>query len=410
MKKILLLILLLPGFSFGQVAKHNSSGVNTFLDTRYVNITGDTMTGELDSSGKLNFKYDEGTDAADGTHYYSFVTSATVGPTSAASDEISNLYARYRWYTGDNSNAVINGVLGECSSHGADESITCNGGQFISYAVPGASIRSYKGLVASARSSYLGGTANTADSGTAFIGADIWMAPYFTGASTPNITSDNFAGIRIWNEHASIPVANGIILGSGGGGYLHDIHLQNGETIDNLTDGTLNIRASTLSFTGPQLNIDSSSWTCISGECGIQTSPETGYALTIGGGTLAKGSLKSNTSIEAGVGLTVPQRVLITIANDTNVPVIYAGSSGQMTLNSQGVQSLSFNTDKGGVIVMGNALQLKSHTLAEIQASTPTAAGQKFYCSDCTVTPEVVSTGTTNCFDWSGTGSFAQPD
>lgn len=45
--KILFLLLCLPTLSFSQVAKHNSSGVNTFLDTRYVNITGDTMTGQL---------------------------------------------------------------------------------------------------------------------------------------------------------------------------------------------------------------------------------------------------------------------------------------------------------------------------------------------------------------------------
>ena len=209
-----------------------------------------TLTNLASSSGKVDFKYDEGTDAADGTHYFSFVTSATVGPTSAASDEISNIYARYHWYTGDNSNAVINGVLGECSSHGLDESITCNGGQFLSYAVPGASIRSYKGIVASARSSYLGGTDNVADSGTAFLGADIWLAPYFTNTSTANITSANFAGIRIWNEHASIPVANGIILGSGGGGFLEDIHLQNDETIDNATNGTVLITSPLVKTSG----------------------------------------------------------------------------------------------------------------------------------------------------------------
>jgi hypothetical protein len=58
---------------------------------------------------------------------------------------------------------------------------------------------------------------------------------------------------------------------------------------------------------------------------------------------------------------------------------------------------------------MNNAFKLKSMTLAEIQASTPTAVHQKFGCSDCTVTPEVISTGTANCYDWSGTGSFAQP-
>ena len=47
MKKILFLILCLPVLSFGQVAKHTSSGVNTFLDDRYVNVPGDTMTGTL---------------------------------------------------------------------------------------------------------------------------------------------------------------------------------------------------------------------------------------------------------------------------------------------------------------------------------------------------------------------------
>lgn len=49
-----------------------------------------------------------------------------------------------------------------------------------------------------------------------------------------------------------------------------------------------------------------------------------------------------------------------------------------------------------GLTFDGNGNGLKSLTLTQINASTPTATGQMVYCSNCVNSPVCVSTGTTN--------------
>ena len=53
---------------------------------------------------------------------------------------------------------------------------------------------------------------------------------------------------------------------------------------------------------------------------------------------------------------------------------------------------------------------LTSRTEAQILATTPTAVGLMYFCNDCTVTPVVVSTGASDCMDWSGVGSLQIPN
>ncbi len=49
-----------------------------------------------------------------------------------------------------------------------------------------------------------------------------------------------------------------------------------------------------------------------------------------------------------------------------------------------------------------SAVGLGGQTLAQINQSTPSATGQILYCSDCTQTPLVISTGTTTRGSWAG--------
>ena len=181
--------------------------------------------------------YTDDIGAADGTAFYSFVsTMASALPSGA---EVSNLLGRIRWYKGDNSNAVLNGLEGVCSSTVGDESITCRGASLRTYTSPGASLRSSFGADVSARSSYAGGTENVAEPGTAFVGARVWMAPYFTDGTLANI--NNFHGLWIYNEAAAKAVTNGVKIGSAGGGFTHDINLPSGDTIDNTTAGVITV-------------------------------------------------------------------------------------------------------------------------------------------------------------------------
>lgn len=63
------------------------------------------------------------------------------------------------------------------------------------------------------------------------------------------------------------------------------------------------------------------------------------------------------------------------------------------------VNQYDLSIDTGGV-VSPRILQLTSKTAAQIRALTPTAVGQKYFCSDCTTVPECVSTGTA-VYQWS---------
>ena len=86
---------------------------------------------------------------------------------------------------------------------------------------------------------------NAAESGTAFIGSRIWMAPYFTAGTVGNV--NNFWGLWIYGEHTTQRNADAAIkISTAGGGFTDDIILQNGEGITNVPDGTITIKSDTL--------------------------------------------------------------------------------------------------------------------------------------------------------------------
>jgi len=181
-------------------------------------------------SGKINADYTETATASDPTRYWDFRADINAAQT-ASSDGIAALYGRINWSKGDNSNAVLQGIEGVGSSSSADESITLRGGYFRTYInanadAPGSTARSSFGADISARAGYPGGDAVQPESGTAFGGARIWMAPYFA-TSVANI--NNFHGLWIYNEHPTYDVTNGIYINSAtsGGSWTNFLNFRN---------------------------------------------------------------------------------------------------------------------------------------------------------------------------------------
>jgi len=197
--------------------------------------------GNVGIGGKVVEDVVDNTATPDGTVYNLFRT--TAGASSpAAGAEVSGVSGQYNWYVGDNQDFIANGVEGVVRSCGADESMTGRGlyGRvYINPACSGSTMRTSIGGEFSARASYNGGTPIVAESGTAFVGARIWMAPYFTAASTTNI--NNFHGLWLYNEHPTVPVTNGINIRSAGGGFTNDLNLQNGAVVTNFVDNRLDI-------------------------------------------------------------------------------------------------------------------------------------------------------------------------
>lgn len=188
----------------------------------------------------------ENTAAADTTRYNSFVVNASTDPASSA--EVSGVYGAYNWSAGTTGSFIANGVEGVARSTGADEAGTFRGGLFRTY-TNGGTMRTAVGLEASARTA----AATVAETGTAFVGARIWMAPNFTGGSVGNV--NNFHGLWIYNETTDQKVTNAIKINDAGGtgGWTNglnlggatigtaDIVLSNGETIDNTSNDVVKI-------------------------------------------------------------------------------------------------------------------------------------------------------------------------
>jgi hypothetical protein len=162
--------------------------------------------------------------------------------------------------TGGSAQCSVYGIEGVAGVYVADTNLrSVFGGHFRIYinASATASTKTSVGCEISARASYSGGTECEALAGTAFVGARIYMAPYFTSGTLSNI--NNFWGLWIYGEHAS--QANGdaaIFINDAGGGYVDgirlsavltgygvdmngstittgDIRLSNGMVIDNVT-------------------------------------------------------------------------------------------------------------------------------------------------------------------------------
>ncbi|MBE3141483.1 MAG: hypothetical protein IMZ53_12985 [Thermoplasmata archaeon] len=184
---------------------YGSTGISLFPNGNM------SLDGLITHAGKTNADYTETTTASDPTRYWDYRVEVNAAQT-ASSDYLATLYGRINWMFGDNSNVVMSGVEGVASSSSADESVTLQGGYFRTYISPGstATARSSFGANISARAGYAGGDAKAAESGTAFVGARIYMAPYFASATNIN----NFHGLWIFNEHPTIDVTNAVYINS----------------------------------------------------------------------------------------------------------------------------------------------------------------------------------------------------
>lgn len=186
------------------------------------------------------------TEAADGTRYWEYVVTASDEP--ATSGEVNAAYYEYTVTGGANNTFTLNALEGVARSAFADEAGTMRGvyGRF--YIVPGASntLRTGIGGEFSARAGFSGNEI-TAESGTAFVGSRIWMAPYFTGGSLSNV--NNHHGLWLYNEHPTNAVTNAIYVDNigAGGGWTNGLNFSNsvigtseligsqGETWENVT-------------------------------------------------------------------------------------------------------------------------------------------------------------------------------
>ena len=233
--------------------------------TNGINLAGLMNTG-LKMSGTISKLADlditETSSVANETRYFDVLTDIQTDP--VAYGELSAGYFRANKTNGSNGVYTINGLEGVAGSSYADEAGTFRGVYGRTYTSAGATatMRTAIGGEFSARAGYSGGTDCVAETGTAFTGARIWMAPYFSAASLSNI--NNFHGLWLYNEHTSNPVTNGIYLdnvpGTGGWNYginfsnslIHtaDILFQNGATIDNNNSNNLTITEDTIKIAG----------------------------------------------------------------------------------------------------------------------------------------------------------------
>jgi hypothetical protein len=225
-----------------KVSSQDATGIAVIRGDGKVGIGNTSPTAGLDILNKtVQADYLDDTASADGTVYNLF--RATAGSSSPALNaEVGVLSGQYNWRKGDNQTFTAEGVEGVVRVQGADESMTARGvyGRFYIDPAYSATLRTGIGGEFSARASYLGGTEIAAESGTAFVGSRIWMAPYFSDATIANV--NNFHGLWIYNEATAKTVTNGIKLGGAGGtAFTNDLNLQNGEVITNATDGAISI-------------------------------------------------------------------------------------------------------------------------------------------------------------------------
>lgn len=289
------------------------------------------ISGAVDLDNTFDGDYVETVAVADGTGYLTFKTSATTSPEGSA--EVDAARFEYDWYKGDNQTFTVNGVQGVVRSKGADEAMTARGVYGRIYIDPSYSstIRTGIGGEFSARASYSGGTDIEAESGTAFVGARIWMAPYFSAGTVSNI--NNFHGLWIYNEHATVAVTNGIKIESAGGGYTYDLCLQNGETITNSSDDTIAIDAGTVSLTG-----------ALTVAKDVTTSSN--VAMTF---NMADNASEYTITHSSGVG--VEGTALITINDDRTGTTANGAAEAALKINAEGTYGLY--VEKGGVQIAG---------------------------------------------------------
>lgn len=120
------------------------------------------------------------------------------------------------------------------------------------------------------------------------------------------------------------------------------------------------------------------------GNVGLGTaSPE--EKLHVSGGAIA---LDNNREIRwDDVGGTLRTMLVFDSSNRLQV----GSSSFDLDLNGGSATSIRIS---GGTMIMNGPVRLQSRTIAQLQAVAPGAAGEQYYCSDCSPSKIVVSTGT----------------
>ena len=213
---ILLLPFLLFGSAFGYWGTAAWDGGEfslQFAHDTFMELDGDTAT------GIYLFNNTQSTAVVDGTTYFKHLVAASTSAAAAA--EVTGSSFGLNWNAGDNANNTYNALEGVFRSLKADESVTGRGVYARFYIDPTdatTTLRTGIGGEFSARASYSGGTEIAAESGTAFVGSRIWMAPYFSAATVDNV--NNFHGLWIYGEHATQKNAtNAIYVSDAGGGY-----------------------------------------------------------------------------------------------------------------------------------------------------------------------------------------------
>lgn len=227
--------------------------VNGEIEAPSVQITDGTITfgsGVVEESdpvwtggtaGPMRWRTNVSAAAANETRYLDNLVTMTVDP--AGNAEVSAFYSRINRTAGSNGVYTINGIEGVAGSSYADEAGTFRGGLFRTYTAAGATatMRTAIGAEFSARAGYSGGTDCVVDgppAGTAFVGARIWMAPYFTSGSLQYL--NNFWGLWIYGGHSTQRNGDAAIkISDAGGGFTADIILQGGDAITNATAGTI---------------------------------------------------------------------------------------------------------------------------------------------------------------------------
>jgi hypothetical protein len=198
----------------------------------YVDASGDTILVINPNAGPvIDLDFAESGNAADGTHYVDDLVTMSADP--AASAEVDGGYFAINKSNGANGTYTLNGVEGVVRSQYADESMTARGvyGRFYIDPTASATLRTGIGGEFSARAGYAGGEI-AAESGTAFVGLRIWMAPYFTAGTIANV--NNFHGLWLYNEATDKTVTNGIMLNDAGGtgGWTNGLNFS-GATLTN---------------------------------------------------------------------------------------------------------------------------------------------------------------------------------
>lgn len=152
--------------------------------------------------------------------------------------------------------------------------------------------------------------------------------------------------------------------------------------------------------TGNAFTVGTSTFAVSGGQVGILTATPA-YPLDVRGNIATNGTFIANNT---GTGVYVSS---FTGNNGAYTLDIYSGNNGVlgMHLFTPGAYPLGFSTNGAADEIdlqTEGGLLFYARTIAQLQAIVPIAAGEQFYCSNCTPAKMVISTGTS-------AGNFADP-